>query len=73
MLFSVLTFAGLAAIGIGGIELWTRGKPTIPIALLTTAMLFCLVISSQLAIVPAILLAAMIVVIAVRHPDAEAE
>lgn len=57
----------------GGVVLWSRGKPAVPLTLLTAAMLFCLVASPQFAIVPAILLAAMIVAIWIRRPDTQTE
>ena len=72
-LYSLLSFVVFAMVVTGCVVLWSRGKPAVPLALLTAAMLFCLVASPQFAIVPAILLAAMIVAIWIRRPDTQTE
>ena len=72
-LYSFVAFVVFAIVITGSVVLWSRGKPAIPLALLTAAMLFCLVASPQLAIVPAVLLAAMIVAISIRRPGTQTE
>lgn len=73
MLWSLLSFAGFAAVILGAIVLWSRGKPAMPAALLLCTLLYGLTARSLLALVSAILIAALIISIAIHRPSIEAE
>jgi hypothetical protein len=72
-LYSLLAFAAFAAVIVGAIVLWLRGKPGVPAALLTCTLLYRLAARPLLALVSAIMLAALIISIAIRRPAIEAE
>ena len=72
-LYSLVAFAAFAAVIVGAIVLWSRGKPSMPAALLICTLLYGLAARPLLALVSAILLAALIISIAIRRPAIEAE
>ena len=73
VLYSLLSFALFAAVIVGAIVQWSRGKPSMSAVLLTGTTLYGLATQPLLAIVSAILLGALIISMAINRRAVEAE
>ena len=73
IIISLLAFLAFAAVLVGTIVSWSRGKLAVPVVVLTGLLLYGLAAQPTVAIVSAILLGALIISHSVRRPQLDTE